>query len=190
MQHAAADIGAWGFPQARGVSQHAVSGQAVSARPVALRAESPGQVLHPGDVVYAGCGERLQTLLGSCVAIILTDPRRTVATMCHVVHAGQPGQRSAQDSAYGEVALAAMARLLRSRGITPGLCEAYVMGGGNMFPRQFNLAHVGLQNARWALAALARDGLRVVLADLGGATYRRVGWTVGPGAPEITAVPV
>jgi chemotaxis protein CheD len=106
------------------VSQHAVSGRAVPARPVALGAESPGQVLHPGDVVYAGCGERLQTLLGSCVAIILTDPRRTVATMCHVVHAGQPNQRSAQDSAYGEVALAAMARLLRSHGITPGLCEA------------------------------------------------------------------
>lgn len=172
------------------MSQYAVSGRAVPARSVALGAESPGQVLHPGDVVYAGCGERLQTLLGSCVAIILTDPRRTVATMCHVVHAGQPNQRSAQDSAYGEVALAAMARLLRSHGITPGLCEAYVMGGGNMFPQQFNPAHVGLQNARWALAALARDGQRVVLADLGGAAYRRVGWTVGPGAPEVTAVPV
>jgi chemotaxis protein CheD len=38
--------------------------------------------------------------------------------------------------------------LLLSRSITPGLCEAYVMGGGNMFPQQFNLAHVGLQNAR------------------------------------------
>jgi hypothetical protein len=37
---------------------------------------------------------------------------------------------------------------------------------------------------------LARDGQRVVLADLGGAAYRRVGWTVGPGAPEVIAVPV
>ena len=151
---------------------------------------APGRVLHPGDVVDAERGERLQTLLGSCVAIILTDPRRTVAAMCHVVHAGQPSQRSAHDSAYGEVALSAMARLLRARGITPGLCEAYVMGGGNMFPQQFSQAHVGLHNARWALGALARDGLRVVLADLGGTTYRRVAWTVGPNAPEVTAVAV
>lgn len=172
------------------MSQRAVSGPVASSGKATLRAESPAQVLHPGDVVYAACGERLQTLLGSCVAIILTDPRRTMATMCHVVHAGEPSPHNAQDSAYGEVALRAMARLLLSRGITPGLCEAYVMGGGNMFPRQFNLAHVGLQNAHWALAALARDGLRVVLADLGGAAYRRVGWSVGPSEPEVTSVPV
>ena len=35
-------------------------------------------------------GDRMKTLLGSCVAVILTDQRRTVGTMCHIVHVGRP----------------------------------------------------------------------------------------------------
>ena len=37
---------------------------------------------------------------------------------------------------------------------------------------------------------LAEDGVRVLFHDLGGDTYRRLSWTVGPNAPQVTAVPV
>lgn len=147
--------------------------------------------LHPGDLACAERGDRLETLLGSCVTIILADPRRSVAAMCHVVHAGLPGSVGQPDNcAYGEVALAAMAAQLRLRGLAPQLCEALVIGGGNMFPQQFTQGHVGEHNARWALAALQREGIAVVHQDLGGSAYRRLGWTVGPGAPDVVAVPV
>ena len=114
-------------------------------------------VLHPGDVVCAERGVRLETLLGSCVAIVLTDPRRTVGVMCHVVHSRLPahGQQDL-NTAYGEAALAAMAQRLLARGIAPALCEAFLVGGGNMFPALVGEAHVGAHNVRWALAALAR----------------------------------
>ena len=45
------------------------------------------KVLAPGDVAIGTRGDRFETLLGSCVAIVLTDPRRTVGAMCHIVHA-------------------------------------------------------------------------------------------------------
>jgi chemotaxis protein CheD len=140
-------------------------------------------------VACAERGDRLETLLGSCVAIILTDPRRTLGVMCHVVHARLPAG-GAQDgnTAFGEAALAAMSRLLLARGIAPALCEAYVVGGGNMFPALVSDTHVGDHNVRWALGALARSKVRVLMQDTGGATYRRVGWTVGAGAPDIAAV--
>jgi chemotaxis protein CheD len=147
-------------------------------------------VLHPGDVVCGDSGERLETLLGSCVAIILTDPRRTVAAICHVVHAGAATQAQPGNCAYGEEALAAMHARLRARGINPLMCEAYVYGGGNMFPHLFGSSHPGDANARWALAALARDGNRVLFHDLGGATYRRLAWTVGHELPAVIAMPV
>ena len=35
--------------------------------------------LLPGDTALGYAGDRMKTLLGSCVAVILTDPRRTVA---------------------------------------------------------------------------------------------------------------
>jgi chemotaxis protein CheD len=158
------------------------------------RAEPAGaprvQTLHPGDVAFGERGDRLETLLGSCVAIILTDPRRTMAVMCHVVHARLPTNlRQHGDTAFGEVAMAEMAGLLIGRGLAPSRCEAYVVGGGNMFPQLVTQAPVGEANARWALAALARENVRVVYQDLGGAAYRKLGWTVGHNAPDIVAVP-
>lgn len=146
--------------------------------------------LHPGDVVCADRGDRLETLLGSCVAIILTDPRRTLGVMCHIVHSSRPQSVQFENSAYADVALDRMYDLLRERGINPGLCEAYVYGGGNMFPGLFKQSHVGDQNALWALDALAQDGVRVLFHDVGGNTYRRLGWTIGPDQPQVTAVPV
>jgi chemotaxis protein CheD len=146
--------------------------------------------LHPGDVACGERGDTLETLLGSCVAIVLTDPRRTLGAMCHVVHSSQAPASALNSTAYAEPALSAMYRLLQGRGIVPSLCEAYVYGGGNMFPDLVGDRHVGSSNARWALNALARDRIRVIHHDLGGCGYRRVSWTIGPGAPVVRTVPV
>jgi chemotaxis protein CheD len=168
----------------------------MSARPSSVAtALQPAQahsvrVLHPGDVALGERGERLETLLGSCVAIVLTDPRRTLGAMCHIVHSKPATAGATVSAAYADVALERMYTLLRSRGIEPTLCEAYVYGGGNMFPALFAQGHVGDDNARWALNALAHDGVRVLFHDLGGNTYRRLSWAVGPDMPQVTAVAV
>lgn len=148
--------------------------------------------LHPGDVACGTQGDRFFTLLGSCVAVVLTDPRRTVGAMCHIVHASAVASASGtpRDSAWGDVALDLIYALLRERGISPQLCEAYVYGGGNMFPHLVGQGHVGASNAHWTLQALAADGIRVLHQDVGGSSYRKLSWTVGPQAPEVTAVPV
>jgi chemotaxis protein CheD len=151
---------------------------------------APVRVLHPGDVALAERGERLETLLGSCVAIVLTDPRRTLGAMCHIVHSKPATSPAKASAAYADVALDCMYALLRSRGIEPRLCEAYVYGGGNMFPGLFAEGHVGDANARWALDALAHDGVPVLFHDLGGNAYRRLSWAVGPDMPQVTAVAV
>jgi chemotaxis protein CheD len=148
------------------------------------------QVLHPGDVALAERGERLETLLGSCVSIVLTDPRRTLGAMCHIVHCKPATAGAIVSAAYADVALDRMYALLRSRGIEPTLCEAYVYGGGNMFPELFPQGHVGENNAQWALDALAHDGVPVLYHDVGGNTYRRLSWVVGPDMPQVTAVAI
>lgn len=147
-------------------------------------------VLHPGDVVCAERGDRLETLLGSCVAIILTDPRRTVGVMCHIVHSKPASSPDRASGAHADVALATMYGLLRERGLEPTRCEAYVYGGGNMFPDIFMQSHVGDDNAQWAQATLENDGVPVLLNDVGGSAYRRLAWTVGPDLPQVIAVPI
>ncbi|MFZ9407544.1 MAG: chemotaxis protein CheD [Burkholderiaceae bacterium] len=125
-------------------------------------------VLHPGDVALAERGEVLETLLGSCVAILLTDPRQTLGVMCHVVNGilDRP-----EDTRHGEPAFQAMGSLLRSRGMDIQQCQAWLYGGG--------APHVGVSNVQWAQDRLSQAGIPVMSADVGGFAARRVRWTVG-----------
>ena len=162
----------------------------IAINPVGMAQPQRVYTLHPGDVVCGERGDRLETLLGSCVAIILTDPRRTIGAMCHIVHAGRSVSSTPANAAFADVALATMYRLLRDCGIDPTQCEAYLYGGGNMFPDLVTHGHVGERNARWACDALAEDGVLILAQDLGGCAYRRLSWTVGMDAPQVTSVPI
>jgi chemotaxis protein CheD len=148
----------------------------------------PARVLLPGEVALAARGDTLETLLGSCVAILLDDPARTLGGACHVVHAS-PGA----DAAHGPQALAALFGQLRARGVDPLHCKAWLVGGGHMFPdlsSRPEMPDVGAANVRWAREALVDLGIPIVAEDVGGFSYRRVRWTVGDAAPVIEAVAV
>jgi chemotaxis protein CheD len=144
--------------------------------------------LMPGDVTLGGTGAQFKTLLGSCVSVILTDPRRTVASMCHIVHVGTPNADNRHNTAYGVAAMHEMFTQLRARGINPRMCQAYVFGGGNMFPQLFREKHVGANNVDWVLHYLDTHGVAVVDQCLGGNGYRKVSWTVGPQDPVVETV--
>ena len=70
--------------------------------------------LMPGDVALGRKGDRLKTLLGSCISVILTDPRRTVGAMCHIVHVGKPNAANQHNTAFGIVAMDEMFHRLQS----------------------------------------------------------------------------
>lgn len=144
--------------------------------------------LMPGDVALGDAGDQLKTLLGSCVSVILTDPRRTVAAMCHIVHVGVPNAANKSNTAYGDVAMHDMFAHLRAKGVNPNMCEAYVFGGGNMFPQFFSAKNVGTSNADWVMNYLQAQGIKVIDQSLGGTGYRKVSWTVGPAKPAVETV--
>jgi chemotaxis protein CheD len=140
-------------------------------------------LLQPGDIAVGTRGDRFETLLGSCVAVLLSDPRHTVGAMCHIVHAGDPAPGQPDNTSHARPALRAMFTGLRRLGITPELCEAQVYGGGNMFPRLFRGHHVGDSNVQTVLALLAQAGIAVSAQATGGLGYRRLAWNVGPAQP-------
>jgi chemotaxis protein CheD len=153
----------------------------------ALRPGAPVELM-PGDVTVGAAGAQFKTLLGSCVSVILADPRRTIGSMCHIVHVGTPNSENRHNSAYGVVAMHSMFTQLRARGINPRMCEAFVYGGGNMFPQVFRSQHVGSNNVEWVLHYLESHGVAVVDECLGGTGYRKVSWTVGPQAPVVETI--
>ena len=155
-----------------------------------LQSLRPGATveLMPGDIALGDSGVQFKTLLGSCVTVILTDPRRTVGSMCHIVHVGEPNADNRHNTAFGVVAMDEMFEQLRARGINPLMCDAYVFGGGNMFPHLFREKHVGSANADWVLHYLEAHDIAVADQSLGGTGYRKVSWTVGPDAPVVETV--
>ncbi len=150
----------------------------------------PEQELMPGDVGFGHHGQRLKTLLGSCIAVILTDPHRTVGAMCHIVHSSKPNAANLHNTAYASCAMDRMFHLLRHAGYAPAQCQGYVYGGGNMFPQQVAENPVGLRNAQWVWDFLHRHGIEVVGHDLGGSVYRKIVWTVGQASPEVVCTDV
>ena len=148
------------------------------------------QELMPGDVALARRGERLKTLLGSCVAVLLTDPHRTVGVMCHIVHSSRPNSANLHNWAYGSCAMDEMFHRLRHAGLAPTLCQAYAFGGGNMFPRLVTQDTVGDRNVRWVTDFLADHHIELVAHSFGGPHYRKIAWTVGLGEPELVLAPI
>ncbi|TXH87519.1 MAG: hypothetical protein E6Q78_14245 [Rhodoferax sp.] len=146
--------------------------------------------LMPGDVALGLAGDSLRTLLGSCVSVILTDPRRTVGAMCHIVHVGSPNAANRHNTAYGEVAMQEMFQRLQGVGILAQRCQAFVYGGGNMFPGIASGPQVGDRNAQWVWDFLHDHGIAVVDYSLGGTSYRKVSWTVGTSEPSVENVSI
>ncbi len=153
----------------------------------ASNAEARGGYLEllPGDLAVGSLGDEFRTLLGSCIAVILTDPRRTVGAMCHIVHVGRPADGDAGNTAYGQPAMDEMFARLRRMGINPDMCQAFVYGGGNMFPELFRSQHVGASNADWVRAFLQEHGITVMDEQTGGNGYRKIAWTVGAHMPLV-----
>lgn len=141
-------------------------------------------VLHPGDVTVAFAGDRLETLLGSCVAVLMADRKRTTAAMCHVVHADRPGDRQVADTTFAYAALHEMFRRLRGCGLAPELCDTWLFGGGHMFPGNSEIVDVGGRNVYGIRALLRQHGIHPYAELVGGHHYRKVIWTVGPTPPE------
>jgi len=75
-------------------------------------------------------------------------------------------------------------------GIAAQRCQAYVYGGGNMFPGIVTGASVGDRNAQWAMDFLHDFGIEVLAYSLGGTWYRKVSWVVGRAQPQVENVSI
>jgi chemotaxis protein CheD len=153
--------------------------------------------LMPGGLSVVGPGWLLQTLVGSCVAVVLWDPASRYGGMCHFVlsHRGSRGEgqppASSPDARYGVEALA----LLKDRmGPFTGLGSAqapvaHVIGGAAMLDAHDGRAGlIGRTNAELALGWVAQEGLRLGEVQVGGQSGRRIRFDTSTGALDVTDV--
>ena len=131
--------------------------------------------IFPGEFyITANSDETLVTVLGSCVAACIRDPRLGIGGMNHfMLPQGRSGGwgKDAQSTRFGNFAMEKLINELLKAGCSRDSLEIKLFGGGNV--TDSNIA-VGSGNAEFALRYVEAERLRCVAQDLGGRFPRRI----------------
>jgi chemotaxis protein CheD len=117
--------------------------------------------------------------LGSCVAVVIWDPKKKIGAMAHIL---LPSSNNSSDASakYASSAVATMLGELVKAGANQKHLIAKLAGGANMFPRKFNPylqgpgANIGRRNIQAARKALLSQKIPIVAEDVGGEIGRTI----------------
>ena len=148
----------------------------------------PTTYVHPGQVVVSEEPGVLTTILGSCVAVCLTDAKLRVGGMNHYL---LPGGSVATDPAtrYGKAAIRALVEEMLRRGATPPRMTAQIVGGAAVLAAFGNdVNHLGARNVAIARELLSEYGITVVAEDVLGARGRKLVFSPRDGSTRIQMI--
>jgi chemotaxis protein CheD len=130
---------------------------------LAAETAKPVKVMMAG-IGYGGTGERLETLVGSCVGVVLWDRQRKCAGLAHVVLPESCG-REGPPGKFADTAIAALKAGLASRGSLR--LVAKIAGGATMFGERSD-RDVGEKNYQAVRQYLQRHNIPLVAEHIGG----------------------
>jgi chemotaxis protein CheD len=126
----------------------------------------------------------LTTILGSCVAACIRDPRAGVGGMNHFLLPGETGDEGLR---YGVQSMELLVNALLRKGARRERLEVKLFGGAHLFD---GLSDVGAQNAAFAERFLRDEGLTHAGGSLRGDRARRIQfWPVSGRARQILLAP-
>ncbi len=137
----------------------------------------------PGDFYVTRPPELITTLLGSCVAACLRDPKLGLGGLNHFMLPESPGAGGwQQQGRYGAFAMELLINELLKQGASRERLEVKIFGGGDIGGYR---AHIGAQNVAFIRKYVALEGLNVTSWDVGGQAARKVIFHVGTGRVQV-----
>lgn len=146
---------------------------AESGQPSAKELERLALNINPGG--WAVETQRpISTLLGSCVAVCLYDPKLRIGGMNHFLLPSSSRARNADTDIIlnGDYAMEVLVNALLNKGANKQRLIAKAFGGGNIVS-SIQMA-IGDRNAEFAKEWLEREGIPLLASDFGGAWSRKV----------------
>lgn len=155
-----------------------MSAHALADTPFSRHPGSAGQAtrirINPGGHYVTAGNEILVTVLGSCVAACIRDPRAMIGGMNHFMlpqsDTGTWGIASAS-MRFGNFAMEELINDILSHGGRRKNLEIKVFGGGAIMG---NIAQVGQRNADFVESYLRQEGLTIAAKSLRGDHARRI----------------
>jgi len=140
-----------------------------------------------GQIAVGRAGDVLETVLGSCVGVVVMHRQRRIAALAHVVLPAACG-RQGLPGKCADTAIPELLRLLTEAGAgTPGLV-AKLAGGANMFGSTGGVLQIGEANIAAVQALLAQHKVLVIAKALGGNKGRRISVDCQTGLVDIDVV--
>lgn len=107
--------------------------------------------------------------LGSCIALFITDTRRTISGGAHIV---LPATSKSSGWKGAEAMIDDLLQHFKSYGYRPGYLTAKMAGGSKVIAGQ--TLHVGDQNICAVKEVLEKNSIAIESCDVGGHKYRTV----------------
>ena len=145
------------------------------------------------DLNIATNGELLKTTgLGSCVGIIIYDPKKHLAGMAHIM---LPSSSIAREvpinvAKYADTAIPTLIEKLLAQGATSSYLQAKIAGGSQMFslPGQTDTLRIGPRNVESSSQLLQEYRIPLLSSDTGGNYGRTIEFDISSGMLSIRSV--
>lgn len=112
----------------------------------------------------------LTTVLGSCIAVCLYDPRKAIGGMNHFLLPSRDGAEG-ENVRYGAYAMELLINGLLKKGADRVRLQAKIFGGASMIG---NLRDIGASNAAFAKNFLSLEDIPCISESTGGTSARRI----------------
>ena len=131
--------------------------------------------LLPGEYYVTARDMLMVTVLGSCVAACIRDPKSGIGGMNHFMlpEGGDTHDLLSASARYGGYAMEILINQLVKLGASRARLEAKVFGGAAVL-RGFTTVNVGASNSEFVHEYLEKERIRVVSEDLRGLHPRKV----------------
>lgn len=159
----------------------------------AIAGLSAGPTVGIGQIAASGESSIVITALGlgSCIGLVLADPRAGVAGMAHVMLPQSAPTSKGPPGKFADTAVPALLDDVLRLGADKARLVAKIAGGAQMFGAGSgggNMFNIGERNAESVRTALEAVGIRLRAIETGGNCGRTMQVTVGTGTVTVRIV--
>ena len=144
--------------------------------------------LYPSTLLVANEPYQIDTVLGSCVAVVLYDPKLKIGGMNHYMLPFWNGQGLASPK-YGNIAIEKLIEGMLQKGSNIHLLQAKVFGGAEVLRNQTNIFNIGSNNIMIAKKILEDKGIKIIASHTGGTNGRKIRFFTETGQVGLKNIP-
>ena len=127
-----------------------------------------------GQIVVLKEDEHARAVLGSCIGLVLHDPKAKVTAIAHIVLPESKGDTK-DTGKFANTAIPAMLREIARAGGKRAQLKAKFAGGASMFIAAGNM-EIGKWNAETVESLLRKENIPIVAKEIGGKQGRKIAY--------------